>query len=108
MSEKKKLSRFEKKFKKAREKGKETFKFRKKGESIFKKRGVYHTRLEGEGTGKEAKDSGSNQGRANLEKAVQIEWEKRKRKEREERGGERGIPYKKGGVVRDMFTQQYD
>ena len=105
MSEKKKLSRFEKKFKKAREKGKETFKFRKKGESIFKKRGVYHTKLEGEGTGKEPKGSVNN---PNLEKAVKIEWEKRKRKEREKKGGERGIPYKKGGVVRDMFTQQYD
>lgn len=40
-----KLSRFQKKFKKSRKKGKETFKFRKKGESIFKKRGVYTTKL---------------------------------------------------------------
>ena len=40
---KRKLSRFEKKFKKARAKGKETFKFRKKALDLTEKRKTYST-----------------------------------------------------------------
>lgn len=41
----KKLSRFERRFKKARKKGKKTFKYRKRRLDLTEKRGVYHTGL---------------------------------------------------------------
>tara|TARA_R100001594_G_scaffold471_1_gene1823 strand:+ start:4237 stop:7041 length:2805 start_codon:yes stop_codon:yes gene_type:complete len=51
-----KLSRFERRFKKAREKGKETFKYRKRRFDLTEKRGVYHTGLKTEEGGKKPAD----------------------------------------------------
>tara|TARA_R100000700_G_C3101867_1_gene98564 strand:- start:188 stop:499 length:312 start_codon:yes stop_codon:yes gene_type:complete len=103
MPKKNKLSRFERKFKRARKKGKETFKFRKPGESIFKKRGVYTTKLKEDETMQTApkEDSG-----VSIINNTAVEFEKWKQRMNQDTPA--GSSYKKGGVVRDMFTQQYD
>ena len=88
----KKLSRFERKFKKARDKGKETFKYRKNRLDITKKRGVYSTVTADD----LKKESDTTQA---AETAPKKETKKKK---------PMGPGYKHGGRVRDVFKEQYD
>ena len=93
----KKLSRFEKKFKKARAKGKETFKYRKNRLDITKKRGVYSTKTADD----ERRDSNVGYTTTEAEKDKQTGTSKSPKEKM-------GPGYKHGGRVRNAFTEQYD
>jgi hypothetical protein len=92
----KKLSRFGKKFKKARAKGKDTFKFRKKRLDLTEKRKTYTTATKDD-LKKNAQAAVAN---ADFERKTEVPAITYKKKA--------GPGFKHGGRVRDMFKDQYD
>ena len=96
MSEKKKLSRFERKFKRARKKGKETFKYRKNRLNLLEKRGVDSTL-----TNEELEDKNNMALSQTVEKV-------KKKPVKTHPGPKKPGEYKMGGRVRNSLTEQYD